>query len=136
MDEYIEIILNDLKKERFHQRNNGIDIYNKEVNSKYKEALRFLEIENIIYLYSDRKYELLELGKDVIKNNNNWKETIKENNSKIEIEERKSKIDLELAEQMLKEYPKTKWFARFGFFIGVILAIVQLIQWTMQLLSQ
>ncbi|KJF42433.1 hypothetical protein [Draconibacterium sediminis] len=52
--------------------------------------------------------------------------------SKIESEEkerkylelRKSKIDLELAEKMLKEYPKTKWIARISFLIGIGLALL------------
>lgn len=51
------------------------------------------------------------------------------------IEFEKSKIDLELAKKMLREYPKTKWFARIGFFIGIVLAIVQLIQWIIKLSS-
>lgn len=40
----------------------------------------------------------------------------------------KSKVDLELAEKMLSEYPKTKWFARIGFFIGVILALLEILK--------
>ncbi len=44
----------------------------------------------------------------------------------------KSKIDLELSKRMLKEYPRTKWFARIGFFIGVALAILQIIKWLTQ----
>ena len=55
---------------------------------------------------------------------------------KEELEIRKSKVDLELAERTLKEFPRTKWFARFGFFIGVILGLKELIEWIMQLQSQ
>jgi len=51
---------------------------------------------------------------------------------KEEIESRKSKVDLELAERMLKEYPKTKWFARIGFFIAVVLGLKELVEWIMQ----
>lgn len=53
-----------------------------------------------------------------------------------EIEFKKSKIDLELAEQMLEEYPKTKRFARIGAFIGIGLALLELIKWIMKLQSQ
>lgn len=45
---------------------------------------------------------------------------------KSEIEFEKSKVDLELAKRMLKEYPKTKWFARIGLFIAVVLAFKEL----------
>ena len=48
---------------------------------------------------------------------------------KEKIEFEKSKIDLDLAQKMLKEYPYTKWFARIGIFIAVVLAILELIQW-------
>lgn len=45
---------------------------------------------------------------------------------KEEIESKKSKVDLELAEKMLKEFPKTKWFARIGAFIGIVLMLKEL----------
>lgn len=45
---------------------------------------------------------------------------------KERIEFEKSKIDLELAQKMLKEFPKTKWFARIGFFIAIVLALKEL----------
>lgn len=51
---------------------------------------------------------------------------------KQDLESRKSKVDLELAEKMLEEYPKTKWFARIGFFIAVVLGLKELIEWIMQ----
>ena len=38
----------------------------------------------------------------------------------------KSKIDLELAQKMLKEFPKTKQFARIGLFIAIVLALKEL----------
>ena len=41
----------------------------------------------------------------------------------------KSKIDLELSKKVLKEYPYTKWFARIGFAIAIILAVLEIIQW-------
>jgi len=43
----------------------------------------------------------------------------------------KSKIDLELAQKMLEEYPITKWTARIGLIIGIILAILEVIRWIM-----
>lgn len=55
---------------------------------------------------------------------------------KENIEPRKSKVDLELAEKMLEEYPKTKWFARIGLLIAVVLALKELYIWLMQSPSQ
>ena len=42
------------------------------------------------------------------------------------IEFEKSKIDLELAKKMLEEFPKTKWFARIGFIIAIVLMLKEL----------
>tara|TARA_R110002072_G_scaffold97140_4_gene213464 strand:+ start:31 stop:483 length:453 start_codon:yes stop_codon:yes gene_type:complete len=42
------------------------------------------------------------------------------------IEFKKAKIDLKLAEKMLEEFPKTKWFARVGFIIGIVLMLKEL----------
>lgn len=52
---------------------------------------------------------------------------IQEERDRIAFE--KSKIDLELAKKMLKEYPKTKWFARIGFLIGTGLALLKLAEY-------
>ncbi|PVX49385.1 hypothetical protein C7377_1801 [Balneicella halophila] len=38
----------------------------------------------------------------------------------------KTKTDLNLAQEMLKEYPRTKWFARISFAIVIILALKEL----------
>jgi hypothetical protein len=51
-------------------------------------------------------------------------EKYEEEKERIEFE--KSKIDLELAEKMLEEFPKTKWFARIGFIIGIVLMLKEL----------
>ncbi|MCK0115340.1 hypothetical protein [Gelidibacter sp. F63206] len=59
----------------------------------------------------------IELGKTVAEFKKNDRE-------KIELE--KAKIDLELAKKTLKEFPKTKWFARIGFIIGIILLLKEL----------
>ncbi|MFC0878960.1 hypothetical protein ACE01N_20365 [Saccharicrinis sp. FJH2] len=64
---------------------------------------------------------------------------LKELSDEIEIEKdelKKSKIDLELSERMLEEYPKTKWFARIGFIIAVILVLKELVLLIIELLSK
>ncbi|WP_296386917.1 hypothetical protein [Winogradskyella sp.] len=53
---------------------------------------------------------------------------LKKQEKREKLELRKTKVDLNLAEKMLEEYPKTKWFARIGFFIGIGLAILELIK--------
>ena len=42
------------------------------------------------------------------------------------IEFEKSKVELELNKETLKEFPRTKWFARIGFFIAVLLLLKEL----------
>jgi hypothetical protein len=51
-------------------------------------------------------------------------EKYKDEKERVEFE--KSKIDLELAKKMLEEFPKTKWFARIGFIIGIVLMLKEL----------
>jgi len=57
----------------------------------------------------------------------------KDKKKKENLEIRKTKIDLELSEKMLKEYPKTKWFARIGFILAVALAVFEIIKFIKQL---
>ncbi|MHB1147770.1 MAG: hypothetical protein ACYC01_09265 [Lutibacter sp.] len=38
----------------------------------------------------------------------------------------KNTVDFELSNKMLLEFPKTKWFARIGFFIAVLLLLKEL----------
>ena len=44
----------------------------------------------------------------------------------------KSDTDFELAKKTLKEFPKTKWFARIGLLIAVVLALKELYIWLVQ----
>ena len=48
---------------------------------------------------------------------------------KEKIEFEKSKIDLDLASKMLKDYNVTKWIARVGFFIALMLAVLEIIKY-------
>tara|TARA_R110000796_G_scaffold252637_1_gene389550 strand:- start:1963 stop:2427 length:465 start_codon:yes stop_codon:yes gene_type:complete len=45
----------------------------------------------------------------------------REQKRRRDLEVEKTEIDLEISKNVLKEYPYTKWFARIGFIIGVIL---------------
>jgi hypothetical protein len=126
----------DDKDERLMSRYNGVSV---------DRLIRYMEKYDLIETFEDTS-RITTKG-DEIAENGGW---LKYRNDLLKIEKielshlkekdniafEKSKIDLELAKKMLKEYPKTKWFARFGFFIGIVLAIVQLTQWIMQLLSQ
>jgi len=42
------------------------------------------------------------------------------------LEREQKRIDISLSEKTLKEFPKTKWIARIGFIIGVVLVIKEL----------
>ncbi|TXE13786.1 hypothetical protein FUA26_02505 [Seonamhaeicola algicola] len=52
-------------------------------------------------------------------------------NKWLEIESKRT--DLKLSKETLKEFPRTKWFARIGAFIGIVLALKELIEWKMKL---
>lgn len=55
---------------------------------------------------------------------------------KNDLEWEKSKLDLELAKKNLEEFPKIKKRANIGLGIAIVLAIVQLIQWIIELSSK
>lgn len=55
---------------------------------------------------------------------------------KENLEFEKFKIDFELAKETLEEFPKTKKRAKVAYIIAIILAVVQLIQWTITLLPK
>ena len=59
-----------------------------------------------------------------IEENRNFE--LEKKNKRENFEFEKAKIDLELAKKMLKEFPKTKWFARIGFIIGILLLLKEL----------
>lgn len=94
----------------------------------YKLSIRYLEIENVIINIENSTYELTDFGNSVIKNIDNWQNIIANENLRINKLKLKEEIDLELAQKMLKEYPWTKWFARIGAFIGIGLAILELLK--------
>lgn len=51
---------------------------------------------------------------------------------KEEKEYQKMLIDMELNEKMLKEYPKTKWFARIAFIIAISLALLEILKFVLE----
>jgi len=59
-----------------------------------------------------------------IEENRNFELEKKNKREKFEFE--KGKVDLELSKKMLEEFPKTKWFARIGFIIGILLLLKEL----------
>ncbi|WP_392348303.1 hypothetical protein [uncultured Polaribacter sp.] len=78
------------------------------------------------------RYALFEKGLEVLEVGG-WKmyqQLLKEKKNreaeKEIIDFEKSKIDLVLAKKMLEEFPKTKWFARIGFIIGIVLMLKEL----------
>ena len=61
-------------------------------------------------------------------------ETLKEKRKRENFEYKKSKVDFKLANKMLEEFPKTKLFSRIGAFIGIGLAVLEIIEWIMKLM--
>ena len=52
---------------------------------------------------------------------------LKEQEKREKLNDKKTKVDLKLAEETLKEFPRTKWFARIAFGISIILIIKEII---------
>lgn len=120
-----------------------VDIEGEKIASKFESEIFADEMESKGLIYRiDELCIVKELGLEIYEYGG-WKKYLKdkkEREKKSELaqkekdglELRKSKVDLELAEKMLKEYPKTKWIARIGFIIGIALAVLQLIKWLTQ----
>ena len=117
----------------------------KEINGKpLQNSIRFSEIldeKGLVNFELTQSFRctLTEFGFEIAKNGG-WLKFIaeqKEQNEQNEIKKtetelitfEKSKIDLELSKKMLEEYPYTKWFARIGFVIALILAVLEILQW-------
>ena len=58
-----------------------------------------------------------------ISENGGWIKHLESEKEKQEFEFEKSRIDFDLAKKTLKEFPKTKWYARIGLIIAVVLAL-------------
>jgi len=129
-----------------------IDFFKKSEKAKLipgRDLLHLLNENNIaekVIIPLEKDFKLIESsGKNAFRlTDKGWKFTtftdlmkeLEEEKKQKQIEFEKTKVDLKLAEKMLKEYPKTKWFARIGFFIGLCLAILEVSKWIIQLISQ
>ena len=91
----------------------------------FLKNIDFLERNSLIVEDNNRDsiYSITEKGKRFL---NQIIEEEKHIAEKERIEFEKSKIDLILAQKMLKEFPKTKQFARIGLFIAIVLALKEL----------
>ena len=128
---------NELKNHLVFFKQNVVNLNDQEIYPKIDEYfdrsvflknVEFLENNSLIIEDEQRNciYNINEKGERYLA------KIIKEleyNAEKERIEFEKSKIDLDLAQKMLKEYPYTKWFARIGFVIAIVLAVLELIQW-------
>jgi shikimate kinase len=71
-----------------------------------------------------------------ISENGGWIKHLESEKEKQDFEVKKSKIDFKLANETLKELPKTKLFAIVGFIIAVVLALKEIGIWIWQLCCQ
>ncbi|RLD56561.1 MAG: hypothetical protein DRJ01_15080 [Bacteroidetes bacterium] len=107
----------------------------------------FMEEKELIIIESSKRMrcELTDFG-NIVYQKGGWKKYLelkKEADEKLiqgikekeNLELEKTKVDLDLAKKMLKEYPKTKWFARIGFFIAIGLGLLEIIKFLIQLMS-
>ena len=107
----------------------------KEKNLEYSNALDDLTELELITVLKNNSIRLTPLGRKIY-NEKSLKEFIDKKALKELKKEEKENIDFQLAKKMLKEYPKTKWFARIGFIIGVVLMLKELYIWIIQLQFQ
>lgn len=90
-----------------------------------------LEAYGLVELIGKNKYRLTQKG--YLANEIGFEKWLAENKRKQILEDEKIRVELDLAEKTLKEFPKTKWFARVGFIIGIILLIKEVIELIIEL---
>lgn len=136
VNELIDFNLNLLK--------DGLDIRALELKSLDNEILenekslalfKSMIDESLIFTDQFKSLQLTTKGYGIL-TNGGWLKHIENENIKSDflakkeiVDFEKSKVDLELAKKVLKEYPYTKWFARIGFAIAIILAVLEIIRW-------
>ncbi len=135
IDKNLKVICEIIDKEIFAKK--FLDINDKMFNDKYLSEKFSFEMESRGLIRRINELCIVEeFGLEIYKSGG-WKKFLhdkkeRENkleiaqNKKDELELKKSKVDLELAEKILNEYPKTKWFARIGFIIAILLALKEL----------
>lgn len=94
-------------------------------HEKYHAMIKLIASDIKAIQYLNGYLRLTEKGIDILKKGG-WIEYSKFIDNKEQIEFEKSKADLSLVNKTLEEFPRTKWFARVGFMIGVCLAILEL----------
>ena len=110
-------------------KQNIVDLNNTEIyveiekyfdRTEFVKNIDFLERNTLITENDNRDsiYSITEKGNNVL---NDIIKELEYESEKERIEFEKSKTDLKLAKETLKEFPKTKWFARIGFFISILL---------------
>jgi hypothetical protein len=131
MEKEIDRILNKVKNELDFAPEHSANFEDREKYNEYNRAFILLKTKNFIGIERNR-YALFEKGLEVLEVGG-WKmyqQLLKEKKNreaeKEIIDFEKSKIDLVLAKKMLEEFPKTKWFARIGFIIGIVLMLKEL----------
>ena len=144
LDELIEINLK-LISEQPHlnlHRDYFIDINGKELRLHTNTALfaeillekglvMFSEHGNYINYITNKGIKIVENGGWILHLKNQDEKLTAENNRKLAKENldiEKATVDLELAKKMLKEFPRTKTFAFWGFVISIITTILALLQ--------
>jgi len=149
MKQEAELIDNFLKQLIEKGKLSVVDISNKHYHSKEVDNAKNILISNQLIQNPTSTFKpinyvwITEKGRDIIEKFGGWakyKEDIKrkeqKQQEKSDLEFEKTKVDLDLAKKTLKEFPKTKIRAKIALIIAVILAILQLAEWIISLLSK
>lgn len=99
---------------------------------KYLENIEILLDNGLLIKMKDDEIKITGHGRKVLKENSideHLALVIKDRQRKKEKEEleyEKTTVDLKLAKETLKEFPRTKWFARISLIISIILLIKEI----------
>ncbi|MBW4971621.1 hypothetical protein KZY98_14240 [Croceibacter atlanticus] len=132
-NDLIDSLLNEINDSEKYRIKWEDDFDNEKNYNTYVNTLNYMllelklitQIETNYLILTNKGFQIIISG-GWIKHNSDILENKNKSNKRDEFELKKLKLETKIAENVLKEFPKTKWFARIGFITGIVLLLKEL----------
>ena len=141
IDSNLEIIFNQENQQMFYHDfvdKEGMKLNNRFLGKKFADEMvsrGLIRLQSQLCIIEQKGRDVYKEGGWIkyLQNNKKRNEELREKiKEKQDLELEKSKVDLELAKKILKEYPKTKWSARIGLIIAILLVIIDIVKFILE----
>ena len=141
IDSNLEIIFNQENQQMFYHDfvdKEGMKLNNRFLGKKFADEMvsrGLIRLQSQLCIIEQKGRDVYKEGGWIkyLQNNKKRNEELREKiKEKEDLELEKSKVDLELAKKILKEYPKTKWYARIGLLLAILLAIIDIVKFILE----